>query len=80
MPSIRREVTGRRRLGVTAPPAETTLAGDLLPGAEKISEYTGIPVRQVFYQLQRGFLPAVKLGRLWVGSKKRLRAHFNGEV
>lgn len=59
-------------------PRSETLADDLLNGAEEIAAFVGKDVRQVFYQLQRGYLPGTKVGRLWVGSKARLRSHFGG--
>ena len=35
--------------------------------------------RQVNHMLALGYLPARKAGRLWIGSKSRLRQHLIGE-
>jgi hypothetical protein len=35
--------------------------------------------RQVNHMLARGHLPGRKAGRLWIGSKSRLRQHLIGE-
>ncbi len=63
-------------------PQETTehptLADDLLWGAGAIGRELGIPERKVFYQLERGNLPAKKIGGLWVSSRTKLRELFHG--
>jgi hypothetical protein len=56
---------------------DETLADDLLRGCEAISAYLGIDPRSAFHYLQSGQIPATKLGRLWLGSRSRLRRHFS---
>jgi hypothetical protein len=55
-----------------------SLAGDLLRGAGEISRFLGLPLRQVRYGLGQGHIPAEKNGALYIGSKKRLRRHYQG--
>jgi hypothetical protein len=60
--------------------AETeTIGSDLLWGAEAISREIDLPVKKVFYRLERGDLPGKKVGNVWVASRNKLRAHFAGE-
>jgi hypothetical protein len=56
-----------------------TLADDLLHGAQAIADELGIDVRRAFYLLERGLIPGTKTGRIWTGSRRRLRQHFHGE-
>ena len=39
-----------------------------------------VNMRATFYALERGNLPATKVGRQWVTTRRRLRALFAGEV
>jgi hypothetical protein len=56
----------------------TDLADDILRGVPAISEFIGIPERQAYYLLARGFLPARKEGKkVWVASRARLRAFYS---
>ena len=57
------------------PATSETLADDLLDGAEAISEFTGWPVRRVFYLLEKRLLPARKVGNRWISLKSRIRRH-----
>lgn len=57
-----------------------TLADDLLVGAQAIAQETGLTERQVFYFAAKGALPVRKMGRLLTASRRRLRAHFTGEL
>ena len=52
------------------------LSEDLLDGAERIAEYTGWSRRRVFYLLERGLIPAFKVGNRWTARKSRLRQHI----
>ena len=56
--------------------ANESLADDLLRGAKKIGAFIGLPIRETFYGLQEGHIPATKEGRTWVSSKSRLRKHY----
>jgi hypothetical protein len=56
---------------------ETSLADDIIRGADAIGAFIGLDPRQTFYNLQRGVIPATKEGRLWVTTKSRLRRHYN---
>ena len=49
---------------------------DLIWGADGMAAEIGLPRRSVFYMLERGFLPAKKIGRKWVISRAELRATF----
>ena len=58
---------------------ETTFASDgsqldVLRGAERIGLYIGLNVRQAFYLLGKGELPAKKIGGRWVSTKHQLRS------
>jgi hypothetical protein len=52
------------------------LSEDLLDGAEQIAEYTGWPLRRVFYLLEKGLIPGFKVGNRWIARKSRLRQHI----
>jgi hypothetical protein len=56
--------------------ADESLADDLLRGADAIAAFLGLGRRQAFHFLQKGSIPAVKEGNVWVGSKSRLRKHY----
>ena len=56
---------------------DETLADDLLRGCDAIAAFVGIDPRSAFHYLQAGQIPATKLGRLWLGSRSRLRRHFS---
>lgn len=56
------------------------LHDDLLDGAADYAEFLNWPKRRVFYYLERGELPGKKLGRRWVGSKRKVREHLTGEA
>jgi hypothetical protein len=55
-----------------------SLANDLLRGAEAIGAFIGLGLRETFYGLQEGHIPATKEGKTWVSSKRRLREHYTG--
>jgi len=67
---------------MSASPTNITL--DLLDrpikGAKAIAAATdGVMTEyQVFRALERGHLPAIKHGRTWITTLRRLREHFNG--
>jgi hypothetical protein len=54
------------------------LADDLLRGAEEISEYTGLTIRQVYHQQKN--LGLTHLGAMLIGSKSKLRKLLTGEA
>lgn len=58
--------------------SDYALADDLAWGAAAIACEIGLPIRQTFYCLEAGLLPACKVGRRWVGSKRALRAYLSG--
>jgi hypothetical protein len=77
--------------GVTAVSADAlnagtnprTSAGVVIPadekpakGAARIGKVIGQNERQTFYMLQRGMLPAVKIGNSWFAYPTALRATF----
>jgi hypothetical protein len=58
---------------------ERPLADDLLRGAQKIADYLGIGIRECFYQLERGHIPATKAGG-WITTRSRLERFYNGDT
>jgi hypothetical protein len=54
----------------------TDLSDDLIWGAEAIAGALNRKVRPVYYQLERGLIPAGKIGDQWVASRQTLREHF----
>jgi hypothetical protein len=56
--------------------SDTSFADDLLRGVPEIAEFLDEQERRVYYLLDRGLLPAGKLGDRWVASKAALRQHF----
>jgi hypothetical protein len=60
--------------------AETeNIGSDLLWGAEAISREIDLPLKKTYYRLERGEIPARRVGNIYVGSRRKLRAHFAGE-
>jgi hypothetical protein len=57
--------------------AGESLAGDILRGADAIAGFLGLSLRQAFYGLQTGAIPAVKENSAWVTTKTRLIRHYN---
>jgi hypothetical protein len=57
-----------------------TLRDDILWGAQAIADAIGRDVRDVYYLLQRGLIPATKTGDIWTTTRSRLRRHFEGEA
>ena len=57
-----------------APP----LASDILWGAQAIAREINREVQITYYMLQRGQIPATKIGETWTTTRTRLRDHFNG--
>jgi hypothetical protein len=60
------------------PETETisSLANDKLRGVGPISSFIGEPPNRTYYLLESGQLPAGKLGRTWIASKRVLTAHY----
>jgi hypothetical protein len=52
---------------------------DLCWGASAIAETINRSVRQTFWLLENGLLPAKKVGRVWCASRARLIAHCTGD-
>ena len=59
---------------------DVDLTDDLIWGAEAIGKVIKRRPRQVVYMLEKGLLPAKKVGRLWVSTRSSLERHFYGEV
>jgi hypothetical protein len=55
----------------------SSLGGDLLKGVPQIAEFIDESERRTYYLLERGYLPAGKMGATWIASKQALRAHFS---
>lgn len=45
---------------------------DVLWGAARIGEVLGLKPRQAWYMLERGLLPAAKIGNKWSASRRAL--------
>jgi hypothetical protein len=56
---------------------EICLADDLLHGVAEISAFIGESRRRTFYLLERGLLPAGKMGATWIASKSVIRASYD---
>ena len=54
-----------------------SLRDDILCGVKAIAGYTGNSERRTVYLLERGLLPAGKVGALWIASKAKLRCHYD---
>jgi hypothetical protein len=52
-------------------------ADDLLRGVGPISQFVGLPARQIYHLLETRQIPAGKQGRIWIASKTRLQAHYH---
>ena len=51
-----------------------SLANDLLWGGTAIAQYIGrAEPKDVYYALERGYLPAKRVGGIWVASRRALR-------
>lgn len=62
--------------GCLASDKPSSIAEDRLGGVAQIATFTGETVRRTQYLLERGLIPAGKVGNRWVASKRRLREHF----
>jgi hypothetical protein len=60
--------------------AAESLSQDLLVGTKAIADYLGLDPRKVDWQIRRGVLPTVKMGRLITSRKSALRAFFTPEA
>jgi hypothetical protein len=60
----------------------TDLSDDLLYGVPEIANFTGLPARQIYHLLERGLLPAFKVGdkkgSMWCSRKSSLARHMDG--
>jgi hypothetical protein len=48
-------------------------------GVEAIAAASNLTIRQTYHALERGYIPASKIGRKWCTTPRRLRALFAGE-
>jgi hypothetical protein len=62
---------------MTQPEPETL---DLIWGAASIAAAIGKTKRATFHLLERGVIPARKIGNQWCASRRKLQAHFEGET
>jgi len=56
--------------------APSQLGDDIIWGATAIGTELGIGRRKTFYLLEKGLLPATKVGREWVTTRSALRDFF----
>ena len=54
-----------------------SLAGDILWGVPAIATFIDRDERQVYYQLQQGYLPGRKVGHIWQSTRSALRQHLS---
>jgi hypothetical protein len=45
-----------------------------------IDDSGNVDLRKTFYALERGHIPASKVGRLWASTPRRIRRAFAGEA
>jgi hypothetical protein len=57
-------------------PMDKKVADDVLWGVKAIADEIGRPERQTYYGLEKGHIPAGKVGEIWVAYRSVLRAHF----
>ena len=50
---------------------------DRLFGAPAIAKHCKQSLRQTYYQLEKGYLPAGKMGGLWIASKRKIDAEYD---
>ncbi len=55
---------------------ETETRIELIWGGEEIAKVIGRPARVTFYLLEKGELPAKKVGGRWVAERNKLLAFF----
>ena len=60
---------------------------DAVHGAEAIGKVAGlfdedgnVDLRRTYHALERGYIDASKFGRLWVSTRRRIRAAFAGDT
>ena len=53
---------------------------DLVWGATEIAKVIGRSARSTFHMLERGDLPARKVGSRWVADRTRLKTFFTQEI
>ena len=53
------------------------IADDLLNGADAASRYTGLPRRQIYHLVEKGYLRPVRMGRRMFFRKSDLEAAFS---
>jgi hypothetical protein len=58
---------------------ESALSDDVLWGCAAIAAEINRPEHITFRLLQRRLIPAKKMGAIWVTTRSKLRAHFNGK-
>jgi hypothetical protein len=59
---------------MTDTPAPEADLDALIWECKAIAKVVGLSARQTFYLLQRGYLPATKVGQKWVTTRRRLLA------
>jgi hypothetical protein len=72
-------MSGIHSTGLGDGQAEIVDDNDLAWGAAAIGAVIRRKPRQVFYLAERGLIPVKKIGRQWVGSRRKLRAYLTAE-
>ncbi len=55
-------------------------AADIALAAGVVNEHGEPNLRRTFYLLERGYLAASKVGRIWTSTPRRLRSVANGQA
>jgi hypothetical protein len=56
------------------------IGDDLLTGVDEIAAYLKKPRRQTYYLLEKGHVPAFKLGNIWHSLKSAIRADIERRI
>ena len=63
---------------VQTQPEDDDFHSDLLKGGERIAAFIKEPYRKTVYMLERGYIPATKIGAQWTTTRSALHRHFSG--
>lgn len=77
MNSLEKHQANRGTLPEDAEADGSSLAADTLSGAQAIADFIGTTRRQAYHKCEKGLIPAGKLGKIWIGSKRKITKHFS---
>jgi hypothetical protein len=70
----------RRQHAADTAPEHPAIAGDLIWGAAAIGAEIGVGERRAYYLLDRGHIPARRVGSIWCASRRQLRDALCGDT